>query len=200
VQEIAPVHSQRVQLGIVVGGGNLVRGARARSLDRVVADRMGMLNTIINGLALCESLQQNKIPAVVQSAVPVGFLEPVDAARARAALDAKQIVIFVGGTGNAFVTTDTAAAIRAGEIRADLLLKATDVSGVYTSDPKKSKNAKLLHRVSYEQVLLQNLAVMDLAAVDICRQNKIPIVVFDFFAPGNLKRAIAGEEIGTIVK
>jgi uridylate kinase len=200
VQEIAPVHSQRVQLGIVVGGGNLVRGARARSLDRVVADRMGMLNTIINGLALYESLQQNKIPAVVQSAVPVGFLEPVDAARARAALDAKQIVIFVGGTGNAFVTTDTAAAIRAGEIRADLLLKATDVSGVYTSDPKKSKNAKLLHRVSYEQVLLQNLAVMDLAAVDICRQNKIPIVVFDFFAPGNLKRAIAGEEIGTIVK
>ncbi len=176
-----------------------MRGARVTSLDRVVADRMGMLNTIINGLALGEMLRQAKIPAMVQSAVPVGFVDSIDAERARAALDARHVVLFVGGTGNPFVTTDTAAAIRAAEIHADLLLKATDVSGVYTADPKKSKSAKRLKRVSYDEVISRNLAVMDLSAVDICRQNGIPIVVFDVFTPGNLERAIAGQEIGTLV-
>lgn len=199
MQEIAPAHSQGVQLGIVVGGGNLVRGAQVKSLDRVVADRLGMLNTIINGLALCEMLRQAKIPAIVQSAVPVGSVDSIDAERARAALDARHVVIFVGGTGNPFVTTDTAAAIRAAEIRSDLLLKATDVSGVYTADPKKTKNARRLTRVSYDEVLSKNLGVMDLAAVDICRQNEIPILVFDFFTTGNFKRVISGEEIGTLV-
>ena len=200
VREIALVHAQSIQLGIVVGGGNLVRGARVKFLDRVVADRMGMLNTVINGLALREALHQKKIPALMQSAVSVGFLDPVDSQRAQTALDVGNVVIFVGGTGNPFVTTDTAAAIRAAEIRADLLLKGTDVSGVYTADPKRAKNAKRLKRVSYEHVLAKNLSVMDLAAVDICRQNQIPIVVFDLFTPGNLKRAVAGEEIGTVVK
>lgn len=199
VREIASVHTQGVQLGIVVGGGNLVRGANVKFLDRVVADRMGMLNTVINGLALCETLHQNMIPAFVQSAVPVSFLDPVDAQCARARLETRSVVIFVGGTGNPFVTTDTAAAIRAAEIRAELLLKATDVSGVYTADPKKTRNAKHLERVSYREVLAKNLAVMDLGAVEICRQNQIPILVFDFFTPGSFKRAIVGEKVGTLV-
>lgn len=199
IEEIRPVYAQGIQLGIVVGGGNLVRGANVKFLDRVVADRMGMLNTIINGLALCEALRQQKIPALVQSAVPAGFTDPIDPQRARAALEEKHVVIFVGGTGNPFVTTDTAAAIRAAEIRADLLLKATDVAGIYTADPKKSKSAKRLKRVRYDEVIAKNLGVMDLSAVEICRQNEIPIVVFDFFTVGNLRRAIAGEEIGTRV-
>ena len=199
IHEISSVYAQGIELGIVVGGGNFVRGANIKFLDRAVADRMGMLATVINGLALREALHQQKIPALVQSAVPVGFADLIDPQRARAALDAKQIVIFVGGTGNPFVTTDTAAAIRAAEIHAELLLKATDVSGVYTADPKKSKNAKRLKRVSYDEVLSNKLAVMDMAAVDICRQNEISILVFDFFTPGNLKRAMAREEIGTWV-
>ncbi len=200
VREIRSVHAQGVQLGIVVGGGNLVRGADVKFLDRVVADRMGMLATIINGLALCQALQQHKIPALVQSAVPLSWADAVDPQRAREALALKKIVIFVGGTGNPFVTTDTAAAIRAAEIQADLLLKATDVSGVYTADPKKTKRARKLKRVSYGEVLAKNLGVMDLAAVEICRQNHIPIVVFDVFQPGSLKRALCGEAIGTRVE
>jgi uridylate kinase len=197
IDEMAPVYASGVQLGIVVGGGNLVRGSSVTFLDRVVADRLGMLNTLINGMALCDALRQREIPALLQSAVAVSFLDPIDPLRARAALTEQHLVIFVGGTGNPFVTTDTAAAIRAAEIHAGLLLKATDVAGVYTADPKKNKSAQRLQRVSYEQVLLQNLAVMDLAAVEICRQNQIAVCVFDFFTPGNLKRAIAGHQIGT---
>ena len=201
--QITRIHSRGVEVAVVVGGGNIFRGAerqgRRLKLDRVVADQMGMLATIINSLALQDALERRGVEAILQSAVAVSFVEPLDPRQAKWALDNGKVVIFAGGTGNPFVTTDTAAALRASEIKAQLLLKATNVDGVHTSDPKKDKSAKRLKRVSYEEVIQKKLEVMDIAAVDICRGNRIPIVVFDLFKPGNLERALAGEEVGTLV-
>lgn len=189
--------SGNVELAVVVGGGNLVRGRDLPQLDRATADQMGMLATLINGLALQEALAQRGIPTTLQSAVVVPWAEPLDPRRAREALSQKHIVIFAGGTGNPFVTTDTAAAIRAAEIRADMLLKATDVDGVYTADPKRDPSAQRIPSLTYERAVHERLGVMDLAALALCEQFNIPIVVFDFFRAGNLRRVLEGEPIGT---
>ena len=191
--------SVEVELGVVVGGGNLVRGRDLPQMDRATADQMGMLATVINGLALQEALFQRGIPAVLQSAVAVPWAEPVHPHKAREALSQKHIVIFAGGTGNPFVTTDTAAAIRAAEISAEVLLKATDVDGVYTADPKRDPSARRIPSLTYERAIHERLGVMDLAALALCEQYEIPIVVFDFFQEGNLRKVLEGEEIGTRV-
>ncbi len=203
VDQIARIHSRGVEVAVVVGGGNIFRGAerqgRTIKLDRVVADQMGMLATVINGLALQDALERRGVKTTLQSAIAASSAEPLDPRRAKRALENGKVVIFAGGTGNPFVTTDTAAAIRASEIKAQLLLKATNVDGIYTGDPKKDKSAKRLKRVSYEEVIQKKLEVMDIAAVEICRQNRIPITVFHLFKPGNLEKAIAGEDVGTLV-
>lgn len=199
VAELEAALSLEVELGVVVGGGNLVRGRDLPQMDRAAADQMGMLATVINGLALQEALGRRGVPAVLQSAVAVPWADPVHPRRAREALSQNRIVIFAGGTGNPFVTTDTAAAIRAAEIGAEGLLKATDVDGVYTADPKHDPAAQRLPSLTYEQVLRERLEVMDLAALALCEQYDIPIVVFDFFQEGNLRKVLEGEEIGTRV-
>jgi uridylate kinase len=158
---------------------------------------MGMLATLINGLALQEALAQREVPALLQSAVSVPWADPVHPRRAREALTDGKIVVFVGGTGNPFVTTDTAAAIRTAEIGAEILLKATQVEGVYTADPKRDPQAKLLKSITYERAIREQLGVIDLAALTLCREHHIPIVVFDFFQQGNLDRVLRREDVGT---
>lgn len=187
-----------IELAIVVGGGNIFRGVDAR-INRVTADKMGMLATVINGLALQDELERRGIKTEIQSAILIYPLEMLDQRRALMHLESGYVVIFTGGTGNPFVTTDTAAALRASEIGADLLLKATNVDGIYTDDPKRELNAKRLERISYEEIIAKGLKIMDLAAIAICRENKIPIIVFDIFKEGNLERILAGEEVGTLV-
>jgi uridylate kinase len=190
--------SGEAELALVIGGGNIVRGSQIK-LDRVAADQMGMLATIINGLALQSRLEERGIKTILQSAVPTPFTEPLDRRRAIEALKQGKIVIFAGGTGSPFVTTDTAAALRAGEIGAELLLKGTKVDGVYTGDPQRDKAARKLDRITYQEVIAQDLGVMDLAAIDLCRRNKIPILVFNLFKEGELERAIRGEPVGTLL-
>jgi uridylate kinase len=188
------------ELAIVIGGGNIVRGATAGSgLDRVAADQMGMLATVINGLALQSKLEEHGMRALLQSAVATPFTEPLDRREALAALERGELVIFAGGTGNPFVTTDTAAAIRASEIGAEMLLKGTKVDGVYTADPARDPKARKLDRLSYQEVLARDLGVMDLAAIELCRRNKIPILVFNLFKEGELERAVRGEPVGTLI-
>lgn len=184
---------------MVIGGGNFLRGAELKELDRVVADQMGMLATVLNGLALRQSLENRGHKVLLQSAVVTAYAEPLDPHSARQALAAKKIVVFAGGTGNPFVTTDTAAAIRASEIGADLLLKATNVAGVYSDDPKKNPKAKLYKELTLDEAIAKRLNVMDLTALAICRENKIPIRVFDVFRAGNLENIVRGEPIGTEV-
>lgn len=186
------------ELAIVIGGGNIVRGATS-GLDRVAADQMGMLATVINGLALQSKLEEQGLKALLQSAIPMPFTEPLDRRRAIQALERGELVIFAGGTGNPFVTTDTAAAIRASEIGAKLLLKGTKVDGVYTADPAKDPSARKLDRLSYQEVLARDLGVMDLAAIELCRRNKIPILVFNLFKEGEFERAVRGEPVGTLI-
>ncbi len=190
--------AQKVELAVTVGGGNIVRGSKI-NLDRVTADQMGMLATAINGLALQSKLEGRKIKAVLQSAVGTPFTEPLDRRRAIQALDEGRMVIFAGGTGNPFVTTDTAAALRASEIGAKLLLKATKVDGVYTGDPGSDPSAQKLDKITYQEVIARDLGVMDLAAIDLCRRNKIPILVFNLFKEGELDRAIREEPVGTLI-
>jgi uridylate kinase len=189
----------RSEIALVVGGGNFIRGAQLTHIDRVVADQMGMLATVLNGMALRYSLESQGIPVILQSAIPVSYAQPLDPIAARRALSEKKIVIFAGGTGNPFVTTDTAAAIRASEIGAKILLKATDVPGVYSADPKKNPKAKLYRELTLDEAIEKKLNVMDLTALTICRENKITIRVFDVFSPGNLERALRGEPVGTVV-
>ncbi len=188
------------QIAVVIGGGNFIRGASLAGLDRVVADQMGMLATVLNGMALRYSLESKGIAVLLQSAIPVAYAAPLDPIEARRALAEKKLVIFAGGTGNPFVTTDTAAAIRASEIGAKVLLKATDVPGVYSADPKKNPKAKLYTELTLDEALEKRLHVMDLTALTICRDNKITIRVFDVFGPGNLEKAVRGEPIGTVVR
>ncbi|MCS7198055.1 MAG: UMP kinase [Candidatus Bipolaricaulota bacterium] len=198
--QIARVQSLDIELAIVVGGGNFIRGAQLQSLDRVIADQMGMLATVLNGMALRQSLESRGISVILQSAVPVAYAQPIDPVSARRALSEGKIVIFAGGTGNPFVTTDTAAAIRASEIGAKILLKATDVPGVYSADPKKNPKAKLYKELTLDEAIEKRLNVMDLTALTLCRENKITIRVFDVFREGNLERAIRGELVGTVVR
>ncbi len=197
--QLRAVHRLGAEIALVVGGGNFIRGAQLTDFDRVVADQMGMLATVLNGMALRQSLESKGISVILQSAIPVSYAQPLDPLGARRALSEKKIVIFAGGTGNPFVTTDTAAAIRASEIGAKILLKATDVPGVYSADPKKNPKAKRYRELTIDEAIEKRLNVMDLTALTICRENKIEIRVFDVFDEGNLERIMRGEAVGTVV-
>ena len=198
------VSDRGVQLAIVVGGGNIIRGAQFSKAGNIVtqatADYMGMLATVINGLALMDALEYLKCATRLQTAIRMeGVAEPFIRRRCVRHLEKGRIVILAAGTGNPFVTTDTAAALRAKEIEAEILLKATRVDGVYSDDPEKNPHAVRYERLSYEQVLRDRLRVMDLTAISMCMDNHLPILVFNFTKEGNIERAIAGEPIGTLV-
>ena len=200
--EIKQIADLGVQLAIVVGGGNFFRGmqAAAKGMDRVGSDYIGMLATVMNALALKQTLEAQGQTARVLSALHVvGVAEPYVQARALKHLETNKVVIFAAGTGNPMFTTDTAASLRALEINADVIIKATRVDGVYDADPEKNPDAQRFARLSYTQVIEQNLGVMDLTAITLCRENKLPIQVLNFHQPGNLLRAIAGEAVGTLI-
>jgi len=192
-----------VELAVVVGGGNIFRGfpASARGLDRETADYMGMLATVINGLALEEALVRAGVGARALSAITVGeFVQTYSPRQARRHLEDGKIVILTGGTGKPFFSTDTAAALRAAELGADALLKATKVDGIYDADPRKHPDAERFPCLSYEEFINRGLRVMDTTSVVLCMENHIPIIVFDMTQQGNLKRVLMGEELGSIVK
>ncbi len=199
--ELAEVHSTGVQIGIVVGGGNIFRGLRGASegMDRAQSDYMGMLATVINSLALQDALERSGVPTRVMSAIEIRQVaEPYIRRRAMRHLDRGHIVVFAAGTGNPYFSTDTAAALRAMEIRADCLFKATKVDGIYDRDPARDATATMLQRVSYDRFLADHLGVMDSTAVALCRENGMPIRVFKM-TPGNIKRVCLGENVGTTV-
>ncbi len=201
--EIKSVHELGVQIGIVIGGGNIYRGVSNSSdnIDKVTGDHMGMLATLINALALQSALEHEGLVTRLISAIRMETIaEPFIRRRAVRHLEKDRIVIFGAGTGNPYFTTDTAAALRAVEIEADAILKGTRVDGVYDSDPEKNPNAKRFPEISYLDVLRQNLGVMDMTAITLCRENKLPILVFNMNTPGNLKRLMLGEQIGTRVE
>jgi uridylate kinase len=200
--EIAEVRAFGVEVAIVIGGGNIFRGlaASAHGMDRASADYMGMLATVMNSLALQDALERVNVTTRVLSAIAMQELaEPYIRRRAMRHLEKGRVVIFAAGTGNPYFTTDTAASLRAMEIHADVLLKATKVDGIYDKDPVKHKDAKRFHRLTYLEVLQQNLKVMDSTATALCRDNKLAIVVFDLHTRGNIGRVVAGESIGTLV-
>ena len=201
--EIAEVIRAGIQLAIVVGGGNIWRGvaASSRGMDRATADYMGMLATVINALALQDSLEKNGILTRVQTALEIKQVaEPYIRRRAIRHLEKGRVVIFAAGTGNPFFTTDTAATLRALEIGADLILKATKVDGVYDKDPMKHKDAVRFKELTYMEVLQKELKIMDATAISLCMQGNIPIIVFNLFERGNIKKVIMGKEIGTKVR
>jgi uridylate kinase len=201
--ELAEVHALGVQLAIVVGGGNIIRGLAAshRGIDRVTGDYMGMLATVINALALQDAMEKRGVPTRVQTAVEIHEVaEPFIRRRAIRHLEKGRAVIFAAGTGNPFFTTDSAAALRANEIHAEVLLKATRVDGLYTADPHLDPKAELLGEVSYQQVLEKDLKVMDAAAISLCRDNGVPIAIFNLTRPGNVRRVVCGERVGSIVR
>jgi len=201
-REVALVHSMGVQVGIVVGGGNIIRGgvASGQGIDRVAGDQMGMLATVINCLALQDALEKAGLQTRVTTAIRMDSIaEPFIRRRAIRHLEKGRVVLFAAGTGNPYFTTDSAAALRAIEIHADVLLKATKVDGIYDADPMKVPTAKRYDSVSYREVLDRELKVMDTAAFALCRENSMPILVFDLFAEGNLVKAVSGTKIGTIV-
>lgn len=198
-EEIRKACSKNVQLCVVIGGGNIWRGVRDSHglMDRVTSDNMGMLATIINALALQDALERKGIVTRVQTAIEIQRLaEPFIRRRAIRHLEKGRIVIFAGGTGNPYFTTDTTAALRAVEIGADVLLKATHVDGVYTADPHEVKKARLLKRISYMEAIKKRLRFMDINALSLCMENDIPIVVFNLHVPGNIRRAINGRFAG----
>jgi uridylate kinase len=200
--EIREVHEQGVETAVVVGGGNIIRGmaAAAQGIDRVAGDHMGLLATVINGLALLDALEKRRVTTRLMSAVDVRQIaEPFIRRRAVRHLEKRRVVLFVGGTGNPFFTTDTAAALRANEIKADVLLKATRVDGVYDANPELDPNAKFLRTVSYRQALEAGLQIMDAAAIALCMENGIPIKVFNMGVRGNILRVVTGEDIGSLV-
>ena len=202
VGQIREVVAAGVQVGIVVGGGNLFRGATGAlsGMSRATADSMGMLATVMNALALKDALQQAGVDVRVQTAVHIAHVgEDFDRDAAVRHLEAGRVVIFGGGTGNPFFTTDTAAALRAAEIDADLLLKATKVDGVYTADPKKDANARRYETLTFDEAIANNLGVLDTAAFALCREQKLSLIVFNVFKPGALKRVVMGEDEGTRV-
>ncbi|RCX24824.1 UMP kinase [Thioalbus denitrificans] len=201
--EVAELAAAGVQVGLVIGGGNIFRGAAlaAAGMDRVTGDHMGMLATVINALAMRDALSARGLEAGVMSAVPMSpFSEGFDRLRAIRRLERGGVVIFAAGTGNPFFTTDSAACLRGIEIRADLVLKATKVDGVYTADPVKDPSARRYTRLTYDEVLARELGVMDLTAILLCRDHGMPIRVFNMNKPGALQRAVAGEDEGTLVE
>ena len=200
--EIRDVAALGVQLGVVIGGGNILRGvdAGARGIDRTTADYMGMLATVINSLALQSALEHLSVKTRVQTAIEMKEVaEPFIQRRAIRHLEKGRVVVFAAGTGNPYFTTDTAATLRAVEIRADILLKATKVDGVYDRDPVMDANAVMHKKISYNDVLTRNLKVMDATAISLCRDNGLALVVFNLKKTGNIKRVICGEAVGTVV-
>jgi uridylate kinase len=201
-REIGEIQQLGVQVGVVIGGGNLFRGlaASARGMDRSTADYMGMLATVINALALQDALEQLGVTTRVATAIEMrAVAEPFIRRRAIRHLEKGRVVLFAAGTGNPYFTTDTAAALRAMEMRAEVILKGTKVDGVYTADPMTDKAAKRYESISYLEVLEKSLKVMDATAISLCMDNKLPIVVFNLREPGNLRRVIMGEPVGTTV-
>lgn len=200
--EIKSLADLKVQIGIVIGGGNIFRGMQAdpKGIDRTSADYMGMLATVINSLALQSALERQGIPTRVQTAIEMREIaEPFIQRRAVRHLEKGRVVIFAGGTGNPYFTTDTAASLRAMEIKADVIMKATKVDGVYDSDPVKNKTAVMFKNISYIDVLTKDLKVMDATAISLCRENLLPIIVFNLQKKGNIRKAICGQKIGTHV-
>ncbi len=198
--KIGEVYNLGVEISIVVGGGNFWRGRSGVGMDRTTADHMGMLATVINALALQDSLESREIPVRVQSAIEMRQIaEPYIRRRAVRHLEKKRIVIFGCGLGNPYFSTDTAAALRAAEIDADVILKATMVDGVYDCDPKKNSNAVKYETITFADALGKRLGVMDSTALSLCMDNNIPLIVFDMSDPGNIVRVVKGENIGTIL-
>jgi len=192
-----------IEIGVVIGGGNIFRGLSegAKGMDRTSADHMGMLATIMNSLALQDLLEKRDVPTRVQSAIQIDQVsEPYIRRRAIRHLEKKRVVIFAAGTGNPFFTTDTAAALRANEINAEVILKATKVDGVYDSDPIKSPDAKRFTELTYREVIEKNLEVMDLTAITLCMDNNLPIIVFDLNKTGNIFKVVTGESTGTYIR
>ncbi len=201
-RQVAEVRELGTEVVVVVGGGNIFRGLQGseRGIERATGDYMGMLATVINALALQDALEKQGVPTRVQSAISMAQVaEPFIRRRAVRHLEKGRVVIFAAGTGNPYFSTDTAAALRANEIGAEVILKATKVDGVYNKDPKKFPDAKRYAQVSYREALEKQLKVMDAAAFALCMENKMPIVVFDFFAEHNLRRVVLGETVGTLV-
>ncbi|HEX2644915.1 MAG TPA: UMP kinase [Thermoanaerobaculia bacterium] len=201
--EVRGIHALGVEIAIVVGGGNIIRGLAAshRGIDRVTGDYMGMLATVINALALQDALEKRGVATRVQTAIDIREVaEPFIRRRAIRHLEKGRAVIFAAGTGNPYFTTDSAAALRANEIHAEVLLKATKVDGLYTADPKKDPTATLLRDITYQEVLERDLKIMDTAAISLCRDNGLPIAIFDLLTPGNIRRVILGERVGSIVR
>ena len=201
-QQVATVHAMGVQVGIVVGGGNIFRGlaASAKGMDRATGDYIGMLATVMNGLALQDAIERAGVPVRVMSAIAMNEIaEPYIRRRAVRHLEKGRIVIFGAGTGNPFFTTDTAAALRAVEIGAEVMFKATKVDGIYTDDPTKNPKAKRYRTLTYREALDKRLKIMDAAAFSLCSENRIPIVVFDFFRKDEILRVLTGGTAGTLV-
>jgi uridylate kinase len=201
--DVAEAYQTGVQLGIVIGGGNIFRGiaASAEGMDRASSDYMGMLATVINSLALQDALEKREISTRVQSAIAMAEIaEPYIRRKAIRHLEKARVVIFAAGTGNPYFTTDTAASLRAMEINADVIMKATKVDGIYDKDPNLHKDAKLYTELNYMDVLKQGLKVMDSTAISLCMDNKLPIITFNLTKRGNIGRVVRGETIGTIVR
>ena len=200
--EVADVHALGVQIAIVVGGGNFFRGVadQAKDMDRVSADHMGMLATVINALALQDALEKQKVYTRVMSAIEMNQVaEPFIRRRAMRHLEKGRVVIFAGGTGNPYFSTDTAASLRAMEIKADVIIKATKVDGIYDADPMKVADAKKFDHITYMDVLKKGLKVMDSTAFSLCKDNDLPIVVFNLNHHGNIRKVVLGEKIGSMV-
>ncbi len=201
--ELREVHDMGVQIGLVVGGGNIFRGlsGEERGVDRTTGDFMGMLSTIVNGLAFMDYLEKLGVPVRVQSALPMPEVaEPFILRRAIRHLEKGRLVIFVAGTGNPYFSTDTAAALRASEIGADVIMKATKVDGIYNKDPVKNADAKKYDQISFIEALKQRLDVMDSTAFSLCLDNKMPILIFNMSKSGSIKKAVLGKKIGSLVK
>src|SRR5579864_908530 len=200
--ELADVHSLEVQIAIVVGGGNFFRGVaeQAREMDRVSADHMGMLATVINALALQDALEKQGVFTRVMSAIEMNQVaEPFIRRRAIRHLEKGRAVIFAAGTGNPYFSTDTAASLRAMEIKADVIIKATKVNGIYDADPVLVKDAKMFDQISYMDILRKGLKVMDSTAISLCKDNNLPIIIFNLNQRGNIKRVVTGDKIGSLV-
>jgi uridylate kinase len=201
--EVKEVHSLGVEIAIVIGGGNIFRGlsATAQGMDRVSGDLMGMLATVINAIALQDALEKMGVFTRVVSAIEMREVaEPFIRRRAIRHLEKRRVIIFAAGTGNPYFSTDTAAALRAMEIKAEVILKATKVDGIYDADPVKVKTAAMFSEINYLDVIRRGLKVMDTTAISLCMDNKLPIIVFNLLQSGNIKRAILGQKIGTVVK
>jgi len=200
--EIKEVHALGVEIALVVGGGNFFRGVaeQAHDMDRVSADHMGMLATVINSLALQDALEKQNVHTRVMSAIEMNQVaEPFIRRRALRHLEKGRVVIFAGGTGNPYFSTDTAASLRAMEIKADVIMKATKVDGIYDADPRLVADAKKFDSIDYLEILKRGLRVMDSTAISLCQENNLPIVVFNLNVPGNIKRVVSGEKVGSLV-